>query len=305
MTDDAIIDRREYPPGVPCLIDTEQPDPEAAAEFYSGLFGWEFENKLPPGIDNKYLVGSLHGFDVAAIASPTPGVSGPPIWNTYVSVADVDDTTARAVAAGAEVLVEPVDVGPPGGDIAGRWAAIIDPDGAHIRLWQPGYRYGAQLVNGPGTWNSSDLATANPDGARAFYSAVFGWEANPVEFGGGETEGDSFMWRLPGYGDFLAIRDPDIRERHAQPWVPEGFSDCIGWMAGVPETSIDSAPRWTVTFSVDNTDAVFERALQLGGTVVSAPTDRGGGVVRVATIKDPQSAQFSVGSYDPTAISEG
>ena len=49
MTDDAILDRTEYPPGVPCLIDTEQPDPEAAAEFYGGIFGWEFENKLPPG----------------------------------------------------------------------------------------------------------------------------------------------------------------------------------------------------------------------------------------------------------------
>ena len=205
-----------------------------------------------------------------------------------------------------EVLVEPVDVGPPGGDIAGRWAAIVDSDGAHIRLWQPGYRYGAQLVNAPGTWNSSDLTTANADGARAFYGAVFGWEANPVDFGGGETDGESFMWRLPGYGEFLAIRDPDIKERHAQPWVPEGFSDCIGWMAGVSDDqSSDSTPRWTVTFSVDNTDAVVERALQLGGTVVSPPTDRGGGVVRVATIKDPQGAQFTVGSYDPTAMSEG
>ena len=72
MTDDA-SSTGPSTPGVPCLIDTEQPDPEAAAEFYSGLFGWEFENKLPPGIDNKYLVASLHGFDVAAIASPTPG----------------------------------------------------------------------------------------------------------------------------------------------------------------------------------------------------------------------------------------
>jgi predicted enzyme related to lactoylglutathione lyase len=113
------------------------------------------------------------------------------------------------------------------------------------------------------------------------------------------------MWRLPGYGEFLAIRDPDIKERHSQPWVPEGFSDCIGWMTGVPDTSNTSKPRWTVTFSVDNTDAVVEQALKLGGTVVSPPANRGGGVVRVATLQDPHGAQFTVGSYDPTAISEG
>ena len=105
MSDDEVIDRTSYPPGVPCLIDTEQPDPDAAAEFYGQLFGWAFENKLPPGMDDKYLVASVRGFDVAAIASPTPGVTGPPAWNTYVSVADADATTAKAVSLGAEVLI--------------------------------------------------------------------------------------------------------------------------------------------------------------------------------------------------------
>ena len=73
MSNDAVIDRTEYPPGVPCWIDTEQPDPESTAEFYGGSFGWEFENKLPPGIDDKYLVASLQGFDVAAIAIADAG----------------------------------------------------------------------------------------------------------------------------------------------------------------------------------------------------------------------------------------
>jgi uncharacterized protein len=301
MTNDAIIDRTEYPPGVPCLIDTEQPDPEAAAEFYGGIFGWEFENKLPPGTD-KYLVASRHGFDVAAIATPTPGVTGTPTWNTYVSVVDADATTARAVTLGAEILIAPVDVGP-AGSTAGRWGALTDPDGAHIRLWQPGYRHGAQLVNAPGSWNSSDLATTNADGAKAFYGAVFGWEADPVDFGGGDTDGDSFMWRLPGYGDFLAIRDPDIKRRHAEPWVPKGFSDAIGWMTAVGETQ--RPPRWSVTFTVSNTDEVVEEAAKLGATVISPPTDRGGGVVRVATLADPQGAEFTVGAFDPTALESG
>ena len=293
---------RTYPPGVPCLIDVEQPDPAAAAEFYGGLFGWECENKLPPGVDDKYLVASLHGADVAAIASPTPGLAVAN-WNTYVCVADADAATATAVAHGAEVLQAPVDAGPPGA-IAGRWAALVDPDGAAIRLWQPGYRHGAQLVNAPATWNSSDLTTSDPERAMAFYGPVFGWEAQPVDFG----DGDSFMLRRPGYGDFLAIRDPDIRRRHAEPGVPPGFSDAIGWMttsgggtaSGQPT---DGSARWTVTFSVNGTDAVVERAIGLGGTVVSPPTDHGGGIVRVATLRDPQGADFVVSTYDAAALS--
>ena len=299
MSDEAVIERTEYLAGVPCWVDTEQPDLDAAAAFYGGVFGWELENKVPPGADGGYLVATLGGRTVAAIASPTPGVTGGASWNTYVSVTDADAAAARAVELGATLVVAPVDVGPPG-SIAGRWAAFTDPDGAHLRLWQPGYRHGAQLVNAPGSWNSSDLTTHDADGARAFYGAVFGWEADPIDFGGGESDAAAYMWRRPGYGDFLAIRDPDIKRRHAEPWVPPGFSDAIGWMTA--DTSGQTASRWTLTFSVDSTDGVVERADKLGATIVSPPTDSVGGAVRTATLRDPQGAELSVGTYDPTKM---
>ncbi len=44
-----MLERSEYPPGVPCWIDT-QPDAEAAVQFYGGLFGWEFEDQMPPDV---------------------------------------------------------------------------------------------------------------------------------------------------------------------------------------------------------------------------------------------------------------
>jgi uncharacterized protein len=34
--------KRTYPEGVPTWVDTEQQDPQAAQEFYGGLFGWTF-----------------------------------------------------------------------------------------------------------------------------------------------------------------------------------------------------------------------------------------------------------------------
>ncbi len=107
------------------------------------------------------------------------------------------------------------------------------------------------------------------------------------------------MLRQPGYGDFLAIRDPDIRRRHAGPSVPAGFSDAIGWMTVIADATRSS--RWSVTFAVAGTDAVVQQAEKLGGTVVSPPTDRGGGIVRVATIRDPQGAELTVSTFDPTA----
>jgi uncharacterized protein len=42
--------RDGYPHGVPCFIDTEQPDRQAAADFYGALFGWEIEDR------GRYLI---------------------------------------------------------------------------------------------------------------------------------------------------------------------------------------------------------------------------------------------------------
>ena len=41
--------RTDYPTGVPCWIDLEPPDVDAAIEFYGALFGWSFEDRLPAG----------------------------------------------------------------------------------------------------------------------------------------------------------------------------------------------------------------------------------------------------------------
>src|SRR4029079_8767568 len=92
-------------------------------------------------------------------------------WNTYVAVENADATAAAVRAAGGTVDVQPVDAGP-----GGRWAGCVDPRGARFRLWQPRRRPGAQLVNAPGSWNFSDLHTADASAATAFYAPLFGWE---------------------------------------------------------------------------------------------------------------------------------
>ena len=285
-----MLERDGYPPGVPCWVDTAQPDPEAAAAFYGDLFGWELEDRMPAGGPGHYFVARLRGRDVAAVGSQPPGAAPAPIrWSTYIWVESADDTAAKVREAGGTVQMEPFDVGD-----AGRMAVCSDPSGAMFCLWQAGTNRGAQLVNEPGTWNWSDLNTRDLEGAKSFYGAVFGWEAKPVSFG--EFEGT--MWRVAGYAEFLEQFDPDLRERHSEAGVPEGFSDAIGWMMPMSPDQYpdDVPPHWSVTFAVDDADAIAARTAELGGTVLVPPFDAG--MVRIAVLQDPQGAVFTASRFD-------
>jgi len=275
------LERDGFPPGVPCWIDTAQPDPHAAAFFYGALFGWELTDRMPAGAPGQYLVARLRGRDVAAVGSQFDGAPLAPAWSTYIWVADAEDAAAKVAGAGGTVLGAPFDVLD-----AGRMAVCADPAGAMFHLWQPGTHRGAQAVNEPGTWNWSNLSTPDVEGAKRFYGAVFGWEAD-------DTEGGGAMWRLPGYADFLEQFDPELRRRHSDLNAPAGFSDAIGWMMPYE----DGPPHWDVTFSVDDVDAIAARTVELGGRTVVAPFDVG--VVRTAILADPQGAIFTASHFNP------
>src|SRR4051794_33094851 len=205
---------RTYPQGVTCWIDTEQPDLDAARDFYAGLFGWTLTDAVPPGAGDPYVIATLDGQDVAALAPAIDDRAA--AWNTYVAVDDADATAAAVQPLGGDVAVPPAAGGP-----GGRWALIRDPLGAEFRLWQARRRLGAQLVNAPGAWNFSDLHTPDRDTALAFYGALFGWVTTELPGGAGT------MLQVPGYGDHLAATvDPDIHERQAT--APPGFADVIG-----------------------------------------------------------------------------
>ena len=124
-------ERDGYIHGVPCWIDTSQPDPEAALPFYGGLFGWEFEDVMPDGTDGSYFIGRIRGGDVAAVASLPEGAPPMAMWNTYVWVDNVDETVTAARAAGGGVISEPFDVMD-----SGRMAVLSDPEGAVFCIWR-------------------------------------------------------------------------------------------------------------------------------------------------------------------------
>ena len=269
--------REDYPAGVPCWVDTNQPDAAAAARFYSELFGWDTEDTMPPGTADHYYVARIGGREAAAISSPSPGAPAQPAWNTYIRVESADDIAARVRGAGGHVLAEPFDVFD-----AGRMATFADPEGAVFCVWQPGAHRGAAAVNEHGAVNFNNLHTDDVDAARAFYGSVFGWTTIDV---------GSPMWTLPGYGDHLEQLTPGLRAGMKEMGAPDGFADVVATIlprAGGPA-------RWSVTFAVDDVDAIAARARELGGSVLAEPQDAPW--VRLAVLADPAGASFTASQF--------
>lgn len=247
----------EYAPGTPSWTDLGSPDPDASAEFYGALFGWTATEPGPVEETGGYRMFQQDGANVSgvmALQSPDQ----PPAWSTYVSVADADATAAAVRDNGGNVVVEPMDVM----DI-GRMAFFADPAGAVFGVWQPKTFPGADLVNVPVSLTWNDLRTRDPEGAKAFYGAVFGWEPGP----GPEGSGEYWVWNLGGRG-------------------------VAGMMAMGDAFPPEVPPHWGVCFAVADTDATVARARELGAMVVAEPMDMTIG--RFAGLVDPQGAAFAI-----------
>jgi predicted enzyme related to lactoylglutathione lyase len=251
----------QYENGVPSWIDLGADDVAQARAFYGGLFGWNTPEGPPEA--GGYSVCDLNGKTVAGLG-PNMAPGAPPHWTTYVNVDSADDTIAKVEANGGTVYMPPMDVME-----AGRMAIFADPGGAVIGLWQPGQHRGAEVVNEPGTYCWSELMTDDLAGAKAFYKAVLGWDA--------ETQG------------------PEGPAAYTE-WKVGGKS--IGGMMAKPPTMPPNAPNfWGVYFAVADTDASVVRAQELGAAVLMPPADIEPG--RFAVLTDPGGAMFNLLALKP------
>ena len=273
-------DRDGYIAGVPCWIDTTQPDPDAAAEFYGALFGWQLEDTMPEDAPGKYYMARIRGRDAAAVSSQMGEGAQPAVWNTYIQVDSADESAEKVKAAGGSVLVEPFDIFE-----SGRMAFVADPQGAAFGLWQPNQHLGTRVDNEHGAINFNDLHTTDIEGAKAFYGEVFGW--GTLDMGGGNS-----TWTLKAYGDLLEERNPGQRERMKEMGAPDDFIDVVASLGPVQG---DAPPSWGVTFGVDDADAIAAKARELGGEVLAGPFDAPW--VRLTIVRDPQGATFTAGQF--------
>lgn len=253
-----------YAPGIPCWVDLMTTDPTAAAEFYSGLFGWDWS---AGGADvGGYIMAEIDGRAVAGIGGLPPGAPMMPMWNTYISTDDIEDTLSRVAGAGGTVVVPAMEI-VDGGESVGKMAMVADRGGAVVGVWQAGRHVGAECVNETGALIWNELSSRDVAASRESLSAVFDWDYQ--QLGDGETF------------DYTVIK------------VEGGNDDGVGGIMPMPPQVPAQVPSyWAAYFAVADTDAIAAATVAAGGTIYMPPTDSEQG--RMATLGDPQGAMFSV-----------
>jgi len=250
----------EYKPGTFCWVELGTTDNEAAKQFYTQLFGWDYVDN-PMGEHGVYTMLKLDGKDVGGLYKLMPDMIAqgvPPHWLSYVSVANVDESAEKARAEGATLMQEPFDV-----FTIGRMAVVQDPTGAVFALWQPKEHKGSGIYNVAGSFCWNELGTTDTEKAGNFYSNVFGWTRE--KFSDSPIEYTMFKNGDRGAGGMYQI-------------TPE--------MGPIP-------PHWLAYFAVDDCDAKVQKATELGGCVMK-PADDIPGVGRFAILTDPQGAAFAI-----------
>lgn len=256
-------ERSEYTPGTFCWPELVASDNDKAKEFYSKLFGWEITD-VPIEHDNVYSMAYLKGKESAGLYQMCPeqeeqGV--PTHWASYISVANIEEAVEKAESLGATIVVQPMEVFD-----AGRMAAIIDPTGAMISMWQPMKHIGATIVNEHGALVWNELTTNDTEKAKEFYTELFGWQAQDMDFNG-------ITYTMFMNGDRPAAGMLPIQEDWCVP------------------------PTWFVYFAVDDCDSIADEAVALGGTIVSPAKDLPE-VGRTAFLADSQGGAFAVIKLD-------
>jgi uncharacterized protein len=114
---------RMMEPGTVCWSELHTKDPAAAKAFYSALFGWSM--KESPDYAEIVNQGNAIGGIVQSRASRREN----PFWLTYIAVEDCDAAAARARSLGATIHVGPMDI-----ENVGRFAIVLDPEGADFAI---------------------------------------------------------------------------------------------------------------------------------------------------------------------------
>jgi len=242
----------------PTWVDLSTSDAAAARDFYSKVFGWNIEVNPDPQYGG-YGMAKVGGKQVAGIG-PKMSAEAPTAWSVYIATDDADSLAKKVQAAGGKVVAPPFDVGD-----QGRMAALQDPSGAVISVWQARAMRTPMPVGEVNTFGWAELNSRGVDKAIPFYQEVFGWTPKTNEMGPD----------APPYTEFQLQGESIAGGQEMNKMVP----------AQVPS-------YWLVYFEVGDVDTSFKTATQAGAREMVAPMDFPGG--RFAILSDPQGAAFGL-----------
>jgi predicted enzyme related to lactoylglutathione lyase len=249
---------KNHKQGTPSWVDLSTTDQPAAKRFYGSLLGWTWKDE-DMGNGEFYSMAQLKGKSAAAVFTQRADekqMGIPPHWTTYITVDNVDATTAKVPGAGGKVLMESFDVFD-----SGRMSVIADPTGGIVSLWQAKSHIGAEIMNEPGSLTWSELFTDDVKKASDFFAKVLG-----VKILRQEQPFPYTMMQVDG-------------------------KDVGGFMQKTPEMG-PMPSFWALYFAVADCDSTCKKAESLGGKVLVPPMTTPPG--RFATLQDPQGAMFAV-----------
>lgn len=246
-----------YLPGKFVWFEHVSKDAAKAKAFYSGLFGWAV-NPMPMGEQSYDIITNgatgIGGFRTAEAGMPSH-------WASYLSVADVDKSFAKATASGAKALMPPMDYG----DV-GRAAAVADPTGAGFALWKGAQGDPADVEKTPaGGWMWNELHSSDAKAAVAFYEKAFGFSHEAMDMG-------------PG-GTYYVLKDAAGNRR-------------AGVMQKSPDMPMPS--NWLPYVSVADCDASAAKATKLGAMSLAMPPTDIPNIGRFAVVIDPVGAAIAI-----------
>lgn len=246
-------------------------DADAAAAFYGKVVGWTSVASGQPGMDYRFFFvgdGSDTKDGVGGYMAITPEMAehgAQPAWVGYIAVNDVDGSANSITAAGGSILMPAMDL-----EGVGRMAMVADPQGVPFYIMRgasddTSHSFAAyEPKNGHCAWN--ELSTSDPEAAKAFYGAQFGWVIDGgLDMG---PMGKYEFWQMPG-------------ER------PYGLGAVMPKMPEMPVSA------WTYYFRVPDIDAGAAAISAQGGTIIQQAMEIPGGDYALVA-SDPHGAVFGL-----------
>ena len=127
MSEAATEKKMDTTPGTFAWNELATSDVAGSKEFYSKLFGWTAEDI--PGMD--YTMFNVGEQSVGGMVDKSAHCDGPPLWVSYIHVADVRASLAKAVELGGKEMMGVTEV-----PEMGSFAMLEDPQGGKFALWQ-------------------------------------------------------------------------------------------------------------------------------------------------------------------------
>ena len=234
------------------------PDVDKSLAFFKELVGWSSSEM--PMEDGMYHVLNAGATNAAGLMACPPGV--PPCWSFYVTLENIQGW----IQAKQPDLTVPLTETP-----VGAFAGIADPQGANVSAIQynptdhsEGVDSVMKAFSNHGLFAWFELQTSDPAAAAAYYSDLFGWNIEEQP--------------MPA-GTYLQISVGEA-----------GIGGILPLMAP------DSQPGWSGYVTVDDVNAIEEKAAALGATITVPAVDLPN-VGRIMHLLDPNDVPLAFATW--------